>query len=193
MTEQETQKKKPVDFDQMFPGRFLKAGLFLGKTPTFTITSVDIEDLPQDKGGDRTRGILSFRETQLQLVINRTNGECLKGMFGRAAQEWVGKHVTLCTEKDRDPSGGGMVDAIRVLGSPDIEQDMTVEVKLPRRKPKRRTLKKTEMRGKQPPKPQQGPQMVPPDHPMGQAQGPSSAELQRQQYEEQSDPENDGR
>jgi hypothetical protein len=139
----ETERKKPVDFDQLFPGRFLKSGLFLGKTPTFTITSVDTEELPQEKGGDRTRGILSFRETKLQVVLNRTNGECLKAMFGRAVQDWIGKRVTLCTDKDRDPSSGGMVDCIRVAGSPDIAQDITVEVKLPRRKPKSRTLKRT--------------------------------------------------
>ena len=139
----EPERKKPVDFDQLFPGRFIKAGLMLGKTPTFTITSVDTEELPQEKGGDRTRGVLSFRETKLQIVLNRTNGECLKAMFGRSVQDWAGKRVTLCTDKDRDPSGGGMVDCIRVFGSPDIAQDITVEVKLPRRKAKPRTLKRT--------------------------------------------------
>lgn len=148
MTEHEPQRAKPIDFDQLFPGRFLKAGLFLGKTPTFTVSSVDTEELPQERGADRTRGILSFRETKFQLVLNRTNGECLKAMFGRAAQEWVGKRVTLCTDKDRDPGGKGMVDCVRVFGSPDIANDMTIDINLPRRKPKQRTLRRVEPKGR---------------------------------------------
>jgi hypothetical protein len=132
--------------------------------------------LPQDDGKEKVRGVLMFRETKMQLALNSTHGQCIKAMFGTTLANWIGKQVTFCTETDRDPSGGGMVDAIRVLGSPDIEQDMTIEVKLPRRKPKRRTLKKTELRGKQQPKPQSQPQ-----------------ETAEQQPEPAADPDNDGR
>jgi len=142
MTEQE--RKKPVDYNELFPGRFLKAGLFIGKTPTFTIADITTEDLPQEKGADRTRGIVAFRETKLQLVLNSTNGQCLKAMFGRAVKDWIGKRVTLCTEKDRDPNGKGMVDAVRVLGSPDLAVNLEIDIKMPRRKPKVRQLVKTD-------------------------------------------------
>lgn len=143
MTEYEQPRPKPVNYDQLFPGRFLKAGLLLGQTPTYTIKDIEIESLPQDNGKNRDRGIVSFRETQLGIVLNSTNGQCLKAMFGTAVRSWVGKRVTLCTEKDRDPGGKGMVDAIRISGSPDIESDTTIEIKMPRRKPKTRTLRKT--------------------------------------------------
>lgn len=142
-------KRKPVNFDELFPGRFLKAGLFAGKSPTLTISDYDLDKLPQDDGRDKARGIISFRETEMQLALNSTNGQCLKAMFGTTLANWVGKRVTFCTEKDRDPGGGGMVDAIRVAGSPDIAEDMTVEVKLPRRKPKTRTLKRTATQAQQ--------------------------------------------
>ena len=130
--------KKPVDYDELFPGRFLKAGLFQGKKVPLTITDVDIEELPQDNGKNKVRGILSFKQTSKQLVLNSTNGQCIKAMFGRKVADWVGKTVVFCSEQDR--FGPEMVDAVRVWGSPDLDHDMNIEVQLPRKKPKARTL-----------------------------------------------------
>lgn len=118
-----------VDYDQLFPGRFMKAGEFQGKDVNLTITDVEMEELPQDKGGDKPKGVLSFRETKKKLVLNRTNGECLKGMFGRNVQEWIGKQVTFF------PSEWNGEPAIRVKGSPELKAPLDVEVRLPKRKP----------------------------------------------------------
>lgn len=132
---------KPVDYDQLFPGRFLKAGLFKGRNVTLTISDVDLEKLPQDNGKERARGILSFKEREMQLVLNHTNGVCIKAMFGRKPMEWIGKRITLCPEKDK--FGREVVDAIRVHGSPDLEESIDVEIRMPRKKPKMRTLHAT--------------------------------------------------
>jgi hypothetical protein len=129
---------KPVDYDELFPGRFLKAGLFKGKPATLTIVGVELEELPQDNGGTRTRGILSFKQTPKQLVLNRTNGECIKAMFGKRIQDWIGKHVTFAPEQAK--FGRETVDAVRVVGSPDLERDIEAEIRLPRRKPQSRRL-----------------------------------------------------
>lgn len=126
-----------MDFDQLFPGRFLKAGEFQGRAVTLTITAVALEDLPQEKGGDRAKGIVSFAESKRQLVLNRTNGECIKAMFGRNTDDWIGKRVTLYPA----PYEGDI--AIRVKGSPDLEKNLTVEIKLPRKRPYNVTLEKT--------------------------------------------------
>jgi hypothetical protein len=144
---EDTPKRKPVNYDELFPGRFLKAGLFIGKTPTFAIADVDTEDLPQDDGKNKVRGIITFRETKMGLALNSTNGQSIKAMFGPKIADWIGKRLTLCTEKDRDPGGNGMVDCIRIAGSPDIERDVTIEIKMPRRKPKMRKLTKTLPKG----------------------------------------------
>lgn len=130
--------KKPVDYDELFPGRFLKAGLFKGKSVTLTIKDVEIEKLPQDNGKERDRGVISFNETPMQLALNSTNGQCLKAMFGRKPLEWIGKKVTFVPEKDR--FGKEVVDAIRVQGSPDIKDPIDVEIRMPRKKPKNRRL-----------------------------------------------------
>jgi hypothetical protein len=65
----------------------------------------------------------------MQLVTPKTNGLCLKAMFGDKLADWVGKRVTLF------PSTWNGEPAIRVWGSPDIEKDINVSIQLPRRKP----------------------------------------------------------
>jgi len=140
---------KPTCWDEMFPGRFLKSGLFVPlfgtDKPTLTIKDYDLEALPDDDGVDKPAGILTFVETPMQFKLNKTNGDCLKAMFGKVLKAWIGKRVSWCIERDRDPGGakGAMCDAVRVLGSPDIDGDMSVTIKLPKRKPKERRLVKT--------------------------------------------------
>lgn len=118
------------DFDELFPNRFLKAGQFKGKIWTLTIAGIRIEEMPsQDKKkGPQTKGIISFRETKKELVLNRTNGESLKAMFGRATDAWIGKRVSFCP-KEVEAFGEATL-AIRVFGSPDLERDMRAQLKL---------------------------------------------------------------
>jgi hypothetical protein len=132
---------KPTLFDQLFPGRFIKAGDLLGKDRTLTISDVAIERLPTDVGGEKVKGIVSFRESERQWVVNRTNGEALKAMFGRAVREWIGKRVTLYPTTAK--FGGELRDAVRVRGSPDLAADMTFSLRLPKKKPHDVTLTRT--------------------------------------------------
>ena len=133
-----------LDYDELFPGRFLKAGEFQGRDVTLTIDSIATESLPQDKGGERVRGIISFKETPKKLVLNRTNGECLKAMWGRTTDEWIGHRVTLYPAEYQ-----GDV-AIRVKGSPDLSEVLDVELKLPRKKPYMLKLIPTGKKGAKP-------------------------------------------
>lgn len=118
----------PVDWDELYPGRFLKAGEFKGQKVTLRITLVRIEELIGDKG-PQIKGVIGFEKTEKQLALNKTNGICLRAMFGRLVQQWVGKRVTLFA---------GMwngEEAIRVWGSPDIAADAEVVIALPRKRP----------------------------------------------------------
>jgi hypothetical protein len=129
--------QKLVDYDQLYPGRFIKAGDFQGKDVTLTIANIEVEELAQDKGGDKPKGVLSFKETKKKLVLNRTNGECIKGMFGRTLANWIGKRVTFYPA----PWNGEI--AVRVKGSPDLEAPVAVEVRLPRKRPTTTTMQVT--------------------------------------------------
>lgn len=122
------QMKKPVDWDELYPGRFIKAGELNGKKVTLTISDVDTEELEGDKG-KKVKGIISFEKTPKKLALNRTNGTCLREMFGRKLSEWVGKRVVIF------PGEWNGEPCIRIWGSPDIDRDMNIEVALPRRRP----------------------------------------------------------
>lgn len=123
-----TTKTKPVDWDELYPGRFIKAGELKGKRWTLTIADVDIDNLVGDDGKEKVKGVLSFKETPKQIPLNKTNGLCLRAMFGRKLSEWLGKRVIVFPDKWNGE------DAIRIWGSPDIAAPMVVEIKLPRRK-----------------------------------------------------------
>jgi hypothetical protein len=127
-------RPKPVDFDQLYPGRFIKAGELLGKKVTLTITNVDLEDLMGEDGKEKAKAIVGFRETPKKLVTCKTNGICLREMFGKKLSEWIGKRVTLF------PDTWNGEPCIRIWGSPDLESDVDVQITLPRRRPFKKTL-----------------------------------------------------
>jgi hypothetical protein len=124
----------PVSYDELFPGRFLKAGLFQGREVTVKIAAVRTEDLPSETGGTKVKGILAFEGKKMELVLNRTNGEALKAMFGHVLADWIGKRVTLF------PSTFNGEPCIRVKGSPDLKSPVEYELKLPRKRPQKMRL-----------------------------------------------------
>ncbi len=120
--------KKPVDWDELYPNRFLKAGELGEKKVTLTIRDVNLEELIGDNG-PKIKGAVSFDGTPNQLPLNNTNGTCHTAMFGRKVPGWVGKRITLFADKwNGEP-------AVRVWGSPDLEEDKQITVALPRRRP----------------------------------------------------------
>lgn len=137
---QERKIPKPTVYDQLYPGRFIKAAELLGKKVTLTIEDVDVEELVDDSGSPKVKAVISFKETPKKLVACKTNGFCIREMFGKELANWVGKRVTLFEDVwNGEP-------ATRVWGSPDIEQDIEVTISLPRRRPFKKTMHKVERR-----------------------------------------------
>lgn len=119
-----------MDWEEMFPGRFLKAADVKGDV-TLTIAAVVKEELPGDGNTKKVKGLMSFREKFIpgpekapmkQLVLNRTNATAIKGMFGPETNGWIGKRVTFF--KREVDAFGEQTPAIRVKGSPDIRQQI---------------------------------------------------------------------
>jgi hypothetical protein len=125
-----------MDFDKLYPARFLRAGEFGGRDVTLTIASVFLEEL-EGETGKKQKAILSFQGTGKQLVLNKTNGLCVRAMFGRETDAWVGKRVTFYPA---EIAFGDSDLAIRVRGSPDLKEPLTFELKLPRKKGRPVTL-----------------------------------------------------
>jgi len=128
-------------FDELYPGRFLKAGLFNGQPATFTIKDIAREELEGEKGPE-PKIVMSFAETPHPLVLAKVNAVAIKAMFGPQVTEWIGKRVTLYgtttimplpTRKDEP--------CIRVWGSPDIDEEIRCEWTPPRKRKLVQTLK----------------------------------------------------
>lgn len=124
---------KPTSYEDLYPGRFIHAADFKGARVTLRISEVNIEELEGDKG-KQVKGILLFHKTDKQMALNRTNGECLKGMFGRKPQDWVGKRVTFFPAPYDGNLPLDITECIRIYGSPDIQSDMKVTIRLPRKR-----------------------------------------------------------
>lgn len=127
--------KKPVDWDELYPGRFIKYGDLKGKQVTLQVADIDLEELEGNKGKE-IKGILLFEKTTKGLPLNKTNGTCIREMFGRKLPDWPGKRVTFY------PTIDGGEECVRVWGSPDIDADITFMLELPRKKPRKITLHK---------------------------------------------------
>ncbi len=135
--DQPRRRAKPVDFDQLYPGRFIKAGELLGKKITLTIADVDLEDLMGEDNKPKAKATLTFKETEKQMVMCKTNGICLKAMFGKKLSDWVGKRITIF------PDTWNGEPAIRIWGSPDLAEEAEVEIALPRRRPFKKMMHRT--------------------------------------------------
>lgn len=127
---------KPTNYDELYPGRFLKAGLLKNQKVTLTIKDVDLEQLEDNTGKPKGKAIISFVERPMEMVACKTNGLCIKAMFGKELKDWVGKRITLFQGQWNGE------ECIRIWGSPDIEKQFDVSVELPRRKPFPMTMHK---------------------------------------------------
>ncbi len=80
----------------------------------------------------KDKGIVFFNETPRGLVLCKTNAMLAAAMFGDDTNAWLGKRITLFAMDVK--VGPEMKPGIRIKGSPDLKQAMTVEIKLPKRK-----------------------------------------------------------
>jgi hypothetical protein len=132
-----------TSYDELYPGRFLKAGLFNGQPATYTITAIHREEIEGDKGKE-PKVIMSFGETPLQLVLAKVNAEAIKTMFGSSVPNWIGKRITFYGTTAIMPYPKRKDEpCIRVYGSPDITEEVRCEWTPPRRKPVVQILKPT--------------------------------------------------
>lgn len=108
-----------MNIDQCYPSKYLKSD-DLDEDVTYTIRKVEIENLSQGKDKDE-KPIVYFEEVEKGIVLNVTNKNTIKGMYGPDTDGWVGKQVTLfATEVEFK---GEMTMAIRIrLRKPEQEQ-----------------------------------------------------------------------
>jgi hypothetical protein len=152
-------------YDVMYPGRFLKSADLDGKIVTVTIADINAEELEGDKNKKKREYILTFVGKKKAFVLNKTNACLIVQMFGKNPNTWRGKRVTIYPTQCR--FGPKMVDCIRVFGSPDVTEDVTVAEKIGR------SMLKTTLRAVKGSKPEAAPP-PPQDEPPEQEEPDSS-------------------
>lgn len=111
-----------MDYALMFPSKYVSAADLKGQDVTLTIATVEIQKLEGSDGTFKTKGLVTFEGAQKAWVLNRTNAEAMKLMWGAETDNWVGKRITIYPQKMKDPFSDSEIFAIRVRGSPDIDK-----------------------------------------------------------------------
>jgi hypothetical protein len=122
-------------FDELYPGKYLKAGMFHGQPVTYTIKEIARDELMNDANEPEEKIVLSFEEVPLQHILPKINAVCLKAMFGPSVPAWIGKRVTWYATNAIMPYPKRKDEpCIRVFGSPEITSEIRCEWRPPRRK-----------------------------------------------------------
>jgi hypothetical protein len=123
-----------ITFDDLYPGRFLKAGNIPNGKANYTIKAV-VRDQVEGEKGMEDKVVMSFEETAMQLVLPKVNAVAIRAMFGGDVQQWIGKRVTLFTTTEIMPYPARRNEpCIRVFGSPDIMEEVVCEWTPPKRR-----------------------------------------------------------
>jgi hypothetical protein len=99
-----------VNIDTAFPSNYLKSSDFDNDT-TYTISRVEIETLGQGRDAEQ-KAVLYFDNVEKGLVLNKTNSNTIKDLYGPETDDWTGQRITLfpCDVE----FGGKMTPAIRI-------------------------------------------------------------------------------
>ena len=129
-----------MNYKLLNPSKYVSAIDFQGRDVTVTIKAVRLEELEDESGGKKAKGIVSLIGTKKEWVMNVTNAEALKQMFGPDTDGWIGKRATLFPAPHTDQRTKEKGVCIRVRGSPDITKPITYMLKLKMKKPQQVTL-----------------------------------------------------
>ncbi len=148
------------DYEQLFPGRFLK-GKTLEGPKTVRIKSVVADELEGERADEKkVKGILAYTAAggeKGEIVLCKTNAILISWIVGTAEKperdysKWAGRLITIGFDplvKFGSETPGG----IRVIGSPELTAPRVVEIKFRKKRPQEVQLMPTGKPGK--PKPQ---------------------------------------
>ncbi len=109
-------------------------------TPTVTITAVEGAAFESESGKTERKALISFAGKDKKLAAGTLNCICIEAMFGPEVEDWVGHSITLMADKVEVAGHLKGQPCIRIKGSPELRGNVTVDIKLPRRKPFQRVL-----------------------------------------------------
>jgi hypothetical protein len=133
----------PTTFGECVNDRFISAEEIGEAVWTVRIAQLYREELASEDGGVMTKTTMAIANGKgeihrKRIVLNRTNLEALRAMWGDKVADWIGKRLHL----HAIPNAFRGKPGIRVYGSPELAEDLAFELKLPKKKAQRMTLKR---------------------------------------------------
>ena len=106
-------KSKPTfKGELMFPSQYLAGEDLKGKDVTVTIANIGRHTLRSTKGEEEECWLVAFKGATKKMILKKCHAEVLSHLYGQHAEKWIGKSVTLTTERVR--AFGQMWNALRV-------------------------------------------------------------------------------
>jgi hypothetical protein len=96
-----------ANITDLFPSNWIKAPDLRGRRVTVTMAAVKVEEVGDDK-----KPVLYFSGTDKGLVLNVTNANSIKELYGPETNDWRGRAITLYVAKVEYQ--GKRMDGIRV-------------------------------------------------------------------------------
>ena len=96
-----------MNIDQAFPSNFIKASDLQGRDVPLTMREVKFEKV----GDDEQKPVLYFQGTGKGMVLNKTNANTIKQIYGAETAAWGGQQIVLYPMKVEFK--GDLVDAVR--------------------------------------------------------------------------------
>ena len=145
MTDKSGPVSVPETYQDCVDTRFMTAEELGDKKVTMRIAALYREELADDEGGTKVKTTMEFARgdgsiIRKRLVLNRTNLDCLRAMWGDTVAHWVGRLITVY----QVPNCYRGKPGVRIWGSPDLESDLEVTITLPRKKPFKATMHRVE-------------------------------------------------
>lgn len=103
-----------------------------GKAVTVAIATVEPAKVKTESGEEQGKWEVGFKGAGKKWLVPVTQAACLGAMFGDFVEGWVGKRVTLRAE--RVDAFGEQVEAVRLVGSPDITEPVRLRVRMGRKR-----------------------------------------------------------
>lgn len=104
-----------MKYNQMFPSKYLKGADIIeeGGEVRVLIKSIVFEELQDPKTQKKEdKPVMYFVRQEKGLVLGKENGKRLVELFGDESDHWIGKTITLNTE--RVTAFGATTDAVRI-------------------------------------------------------------------------------
>lgn len=110
-----------MKYSDVYKSDWLKASDFNGRPRKMRIEDVTLEKFKQEDGTSEEKLALAFVGANKRLVLNRTNGKVLVGLFGDDTDAWPGNQVILSP----GVASNGK-DTIVITGTPAEEEAGTI-------------------------------------------------------------------